>query len=120
MSRYPQPSTEGLPLFSQPPAQAHSPTSQAAARQIRPDASRLRGRVLGLLLERGEQGATDEELQLALSMNPSTERPRRIELVEAGAVRDSGRTRPTRSGRKAVVWQAAEAKSPVLRDLGYR
>lgn len=119
MSRYPQPSTEGLPLFSQPPAQAHSPTSRGAARQIRPDASRLRGRVLGFLLERGDTGATDEEIQLALAMNPSTERPRRIELVEAGACCDSGRTRPTSSGRKAVVWLAAEEKSPVLRDLGY-
>jgi hypothetical protein len=52
-------------------------------------------------------GGTDEELQDALGMNPNTQRPRRIELVERGLVRDSGRTRKTKSGRRATVWEIA-------------
>jgi len=52
----------------------------------------------------GTAGSTDEEGCLALDMNPSTYRPRRVELWEAGAVQDSGMTRRTKSGRWAVVW----------------
>lgn len=88
------------------PYQAHSPTSLAAAEAIRPAADTLRAAVLHFLEERGDDGATDEEMQDALGINPSTQRPRRIELVEAGWVKDSGRTRKTRSGGTAVVWTA--------------
>jgi len=89
-----------------PPAQRHSATSVEAAQAIEPRAATLRRRVLDYLRECGGRGATDEEMQLHLGMNPSTQRPRRIELVEAGFVRDSGATRQTQSGRKAVVWVA--------------
>ena len=82
------------------PFQRHSPTSREAADL---ETGNLRSRVLRYIEERG--GATDEEAQLALGMSPSTQRPRRVELVQSGAVRDSGRTRPTRSGRQAVVWE---------------
>jgi hypothetical protein len=49
-------------------------------------------------------GATDDEVQVGLDMNPSTERPRRIELVRAGKVRATEAKRPTRSGAMAIVW----------------
>lgn len=87
-----------------PKYQAHSDTSFAAAEQIKPDASTLRGKIYELLCN--SPGMTDEEQQDATGMNPSTQRPRRIELVERGLVRDSGITRETKSGRKAVVWIA--------------
>lgn len=87
-----------------PPCQAHSETSRAAAEAIEPAAETLRRRVLDFLRGVADLGATDEDMQLIMKMNPSTQRPRRIELVEMGLVLDSGRTRPTRSGRKAVVW----------------
>ena len=95
-----------LTLFD-PPAQAHSETSKAAARSIRPDASRLREAVYGALLAAGTTGLTDEEMQERIPMQPSTQRPRRIELIERGKVIASGRTRPTRSGRAATVWIVA-------------
>jgi hypothetical protein len=38
-----------------------------------------------------------------MKLNPNTQRPRRIELVVAGKVRDSGETA---SGRKATIWEA--------------
>lgn len=86
------------------PAQRHSATSIAAAAAIEPSAATLRGRVLAFL--RASGGATDERGIDSTGISPSTYRPRRIELVDAGLVRDSGRTRTTRSGRQAVVWEA--------------
>ncbi len=86
------------------PAQRHSPTSVEAAQGIEPQAPTLRREVLDYLRGRGADGATDEEMQIALTMNPSTQRPRRIELVNGGLVRDSGRTRKTLARKNAVVW----------------
>jgi hypothetical protein len=60
--------------------------------------------VLDAIRKLGE--ATDEEIQDFLSMNPSTERPRRIELWKAGLIEDSGHTRQTKSGRAAAIWRA--------------
>jgi hypothetical protein len=94
-----------------PPFQRHSQTSQEAAASIAAGNKQatLRQKVHDYLLFRGEAGATDEEMQRALEMGPSTQRPRRIELVRMGLARDTGRTRLTASGRKAVVWSAAAA-----------
>lgn len=91
-------------LFDFPPFQRHSETSKAAALAIAPRLNALQQRVLAKIKAAGTFGATDEELQGWLNLNPSTERPRRIELVEKGLVVDSGTTRKTRSGRLAVVW----------------
>jgi hypothetical protein len=88
------------------PYQRHSTTSAAAARQITPAAT-LRLTVLRFIEQRGMLGATDEEIQSGLAMNPSTQRPRRVELVNIGIVADSGTTRRTKSGRAATVWVIA-------------
>lgn len=92
------------PLFNLPPAQQHSPTSTAAAESVVGKAGTLRAAVLDFL--RRGSGATDEEIQEGIPMAASTQRPRRVELVERGPVVDSGVTRATRSGRQAVVWRA--------------
>ncbi len=86
------------------PFQRHSPTSEAAAESAEPNAGTQRRRVFDALMDH-PLGLTDEQQQNLLAMNPSTQRPRRIELVNAGRVFDSGETRLTRSGRKAVVWR---------------
>jgi transcription initiation factor IIE alpha subunit len=88
------------------PYQTHSATSHAAAREIKPKAATRRQKVYAYLADRGAAGATDEEIQIALEMNPSTQRPRRIELIRLGRVIDSGERRETTSGRKATVWRA--------------
>jgi transcription initiation factor IIE alpha subunit len=54
----------------------------------------------------GAFGATDEEMQLALGMNPNTQRPRRRELEDAGLIVRDG-TRKTNSRRNADVWRLA-------------
>lgn len=82
-------------------------TSREAARSIRPLAAGYRADVLAAIRAAGADGLTDDECQRALAMNPSTQRPRRLELEAAGLVTDSGRTRLTASGRKAVVWVAS-------------
>jgi hypothetical protein len=99
-----------LDLFDDPPAQPHSVTSQDAAEAIRPDAARLRGMVFAVISGAGTQGMTDEEGIDQTQISPSTYRPRRVELVQSGQVRDSGRTRKTASGRKAVVWVSTAAE----------
>lgn len=84
-----------------------SDTSVAAAEARADAAPTLRGAVFAYLSRRGRDGATDEQAQRAIPMNPNTYRPRRIELVRLGLVLDSGRTRPASSGRASVVWIAA-------------
>ena len=100
-------SDEASPI---PPSQPHSQTSQQAAGGIRGRTNVLRQQVLAYLDHQGALGATDEEIQEALGLNPSTQRPRRVELVREGKVGDSGERRPTRSGRSAVVWVSLSTK----------
>lgn len=93
------------------PFQRHSDASVEAAEAIEHKAPTLQALVLRELREwGGAEGMTDEEIQRGLAMDPSTERPRRIELVRKGLVMDSGRTRRTTSGRQATVWVAVEEK----------
>lgn len=88
-----------------PPYQRHSQTSRNAAIAIRPKVGSMKAQVLDYL-ETQEDGATDEEGINALRMNPSTYRPRRIDLVNEGLVVDSGQRRRVQSGEQAVVWKA--------------
>jgi DNA-binding IclR family transcriptional regulator len=86
-----------------PPAVQSSTTSLAAADAVRPNAATLRALVLRWLEEHGP--ATDEQVISGTGLSPSTARPRRVELVRAGFVRDSGRTALTAAGRKAALWE---------------
>lgn len=83
----------------------HGPlfASREAATRAAPRATGDRLRILHALAEHGTM--TDEGLQTLLQMNPSTERPRRGELVDAGLVRDSGTMGRTHSGARAVLWE---------------
>ena len=95
------------PLFARPaPAQQHSVTSMAAADSMdRATLNRLQ-RLIYDYLRDCPDGATDEEIAHACGMNPSTARPRRIELQRRGLVVEAG-TRRTSSGRNASVWRVA-------------
>lgn len=98
------------PLFAAParaPAVQTSRTSMRAADSLDGDTlNTLQRSVVAYLRQAGDHGATDEEMQLGLGMNPSTQRPRRIELVRRGLVVEAG-TRKTRSGRYATAWRLA-------------
>lgn len=82
---------------------------QAAASTRRGWRSPMAKRILAELERRGTHGATDDELHrsaLAGELLGSVSK-RRGDLVAAGLVVDSGRTRPTLRGREAVVWVAS-------------
>jgi DNA-binding IclR family transcriptional regulator len=98
---------EDLPLFApRAPSVNGSITSAAAAESLDAETlNTLQRRVLGLL-QATPGGLTDEEMQRRLGMNPSTQRPRRIELARRGFVVADG-TRKTSSGRWATVWRVA-------------
>ena len=84
------------------PYQGHSTTSERAAQEIAGTVDTLRRRVMSFIQLNGP--SSDDEIQQALNINPSTQRPRRIELVKLGLVRDSGLTGKTRSGRACTLW----------------
>jgi hypothetical protein len=88
--------------------QAHSETSREAAERAEPQAGTQRRKILDYM--KLVRCATDEMQQEALHMNPSTQRPRRGELVDSGHLRDSGRKALTRSGRRAVLWEISNPK----------
>ena len=90
-----------------PPCVAHSVTSTLSAEAIEAYERTGRAIVHRFLLERAEVGATDQEIQDATGLDQNTERPRRVWLMDHGIVKDSGLTRRTKSGRKAVVWVIA-------------
>ena len=92
--------------FAPAPYQRHSRTSRAAAVGIEPKAGTKRALVLAFLRGCGPAGATDEQMQRDIPMSPNTQRPRRVELVAARLIRDSGRVRDTAGGDAAVVWVA--------------
>jgi protein involved in temperature-dependent protein secretion len=92
------------------PFQKHSMTSHDAAVRAEPRAGTHRGIIFDRFCTVASYGATDEEMQTMTRLNPSTQRPRRIELVKQGWIKDSGRTRATRSGAQAVVWVLADPK----------
>jgi hypothetical protein len=92
-----------LTLLDSVPYQAHSDTSWAAAEEIQPHLGRLQRLVLAVLAEQGP--LTDNELIEATGLSPSTARPRRIELVKMGRVRQCGETIAA-NGRRAALWEA--------------
>ena len=101
------PSLDTLPLFAvRAPSVNGSATSAQAADALTPATlNALQRRVLELL-QATPEGLTDEEMARRLGMNPSTQRPRRIELAKAGMIQKAG-VRKTASGRNADVWRVA-------------
>jgi hypothetical protein len=83
-----------------------APTSKAAAYAVAPRTGTQRRRVLDAIAHRA---STDEEIQAALRMSGNTERPRRVELVEGGWIRDSGARRKSSTGSASIVWALARA-----------
>ncbi len=88
--------------------QGHSTTSELAAQRIAGSVTTLRGQIMIYLQLNGPR--SDDEIQQALGMNPSTERPRRIELCKLGLVRDSGLQGKTKSGRACTLWVACDPR----------
>jgi hypothetical protein len=98
-----------VPATSQPtvPYVRGSETSRAAAASIASVAQVARDRVSAYIAGQGVYGATDQEIAAGLAMLSDSARARRCELRDRGDIVDSGRRRPTPSGRAATVWIVA-------------
>ena len=92
--------------------QRHSETSRAAAAAFEDLALTARDRVYQYIIVSGP--CSDEQIADGLDMNPSTVRPRRVELVEALLVENSGRQTRTRAGRRAVLWRVVTPEDEQL------
>lgn len=86
-------------------------TSRAAAREIIPHLSTLQIEVFSLILE---EPRTCDEIEHVSGMRHQTASARVHELNRRGFISPSGVERPTRSGRKAIVWkvQPKQAELP--------
>lgn len=90
-----------------PVGRNHPATSYQAADAIAPVTGKLQRAVYAFAVERGDFGFTDAEMYDRFPDQPENNlRPRRIELVAANWLKDSGRRRPNQRGRSCVVWVA--------------
>lgn len=94
------------PYPASPGFEKSSDTSKLAAESIAPKAGRLRASVLAEVRDRGVDGTTCDEVEVALSLRHQTASARIRELALNGSIVDTGRKRPTRSKRPAVVYCA--------------
>jgi hypothetical protein len=83
-------------------------TSRRAAVTVAPKTGTQRHRVLTVLAA-SVDGLTDSQIQAYLNLYESSERPRRVELVAAGLVADSGRRRCYGGHGEAIVWELTDA-----------
>ena len=82
----------------------HRPTSMAAWESILPQGPSIKRKIMGMLDFWAKEGCTVEEICDFLEGRHQTISARLVELERAGLIFDSGRTRPTSSGRQAVIW----------------
>lgn len=79
-------------------------TSRQAYESVQGYVPTVKERVFEYLQKRGGYGATDQEMQKALSLGPQTQTPSRTHLTREGFVSKTNLRRNTTSGRKAIVW----------------
>jgi hypothetical protein len=92
-------------LFTyRPPHVRGSATSKAAADSVAECAGNLRNKVLTCIADTGAAGSTCDEIEQALQLRHQTCSARIVELVNAGKILKTDRTRRTRSGRAAAVY----------------
>jgi hypothetical protein len=77
-------------------------TRREAEAKIAPKRNKLREEVYECIRDHGP--ITDEQIATLTKMNPSTSRPRRLELEKAGRIEAAGVSRTT-AGRRAVAWR---------------
>jgi hypothetical protein len=86
-------------------------TSRAAALRV---PKGQRAKVMAFINEHGP--STDVEIAEGLGLSPNSERPRRVELVSGGFVKDSGERRE-HHGSPHIVWVATDAGRAVAGQL---
>lgn len=87
-----------------PPYVRRSKTSRDAAISVIPVVRGIQAQLLDCIRKQGAHGITDDEMEQLLGLKHQTVSAQRRQLVKQGYIHDSGKTRPTRSGRRATVW----------------
>jgi hypothetical protein len=90
---------------------SNTTTSKAAAEAKLPTAGSDRAAVLEAIRQAGGWGLTREEAEAAAGVTANSCRPRVVELLAAGLIRESDRTRATCSGRQAIVLVATKPEA---------
>lgn len=98
------PVVESIAATWKSPFVATSDASIEAAEQIKPHGPVLREKVYLTIDTYGP--LTDERIAYYTGLNPSTARPRRLELQREGRIVQAGHG-TTSSGRKAALWAVA-------------
>lgn len=87
------------------PYQRHSETSREAAQSIGTKTPALRATVLSFIKTNGP--VTDSGIIDGLGLPANSVRPRRIELMQRGEIRQEGTMRQA-NGRRAALWVITE------------
>lgn len=82
----------------------HGYTSQEAADRAAAFAGTQRAYVESLFVDEYPRALCDLQVQQILGMNPSSERPRRLELEERGHIRRTGEILMAGSRRETFIW----------------
>ena len=83
-------------------------TSIATADAVLPKTGTWRRKIYDYVQARGFDGATDQEIEIALHLSGNTERPTRITLVRDNYLVDTGRTRRNELGHECIVWACTD------------
>lgn len=97
-----------------PPYQRKSATSREAAIAIAPHAPTQAARVWEYVLSRGVEGATREEIALALHIKEASSTARVAELIESGELAATGNKRLTATGHNAYIVVARPKQGALL------
>ncbi len=114
------PSPDDVPAYPFSPAPGKTDTSNEAADAMQPHCGRLQADALATIKDAGKDGCTADEVGNRQGRNRWSVQPRISELRQMGLVVDSGRRRQNVTGKRAIVWVAAEyaevgAMSGILR-----
>lgn len=93
-----------------PPHVAGSDTSLSAAKSVEARVPKMKMAVMDCIARGYDEGRTCDEVEVWLGMSHQTASARIRDLVKSGKIADSGKRRPTRSGRKAAVYMVTVAK----------
>lgn len=88
------------------PSVPYRETSVAAARSIEPTAVSLCGRVLEAIRATREHGLTCDDVKSRLGLSHQTGSARIWDLHRRDLICDSGKRRPSATGRASIVWIA--------------
>ena len=88
----------------------HPDTSQMTLALFSGKSGTIRAKVFYTNQDAGSKGATDDEIEIAISRSHQSTSGARNTLVKDGWIQDSGLRRLTRYGNQAIVWVATSSR----------